>query len=339
MEKLLICDICGTSYADTEEKCPTCGYARAFDVETFYSERPTVPHTKVRGGRYSRKNVKKRLQGLTEQTMEKQEEVHKPVEQVEVEIPADVIAAEEENIQIPVEESIPTEEPAEIPVEEPVAVSEAEIIPEEEPAEISEQTAEAVQEEIEEAFPADPAVEAIEFLFPEEEPQEEEQAEELVLTIPEEIEFVEEAPQEPEKKTKGGNLWLNLALGFASVVFALSALYLVVAYAVPAVKQMLPAAAVTVTEASTTEPTAAPTEAEEVLVLNFTTLTFTQAKDSSKVFAIGLSDREIVWSSDDADVASVDEAGLITAVGPGTTTIRAVYGGQEAVVAVTCNFE
>ena len=92
MEKLLICDICGTSYADTDEKCPTCGYARAFDVETFYSERPSVPHTKVRGGRYSKKNVKKRLQGLAEQTVQTQEEVHEPIEQMEVEIPADVTA-------------------------------------------------------------------------------------------------------------------------------------------------------------------------------------------------------------------------------------------------------
>lgn len=333
MEKLLICDICGTSYADTEEKCPTCGYARAFDLESLYSERPSVTHTKVRGGRYSKKNVQKRLQELekaAQAKMEMQAEAEQePVEEAPVEpvseeiiLPEEIVIPEEEVIEIPEEVVADEEETVEIAAEEePVALVEEE------------------WEKVEEAFPAEPVAEAIDFEFPEDELQEavQDQEEELVLEIPEEIGFREEVIEEPEKNSKGRNLWLNLALGFASVVFALSALYLVITYAVPAVKEMLPVADPTVvaTEAPTTEPT----EAEEILVLNFTTLTFTKAEDSSKVFAIGLSDREIVWSSDDAAVASVNEAGLITAVGPGTTTIHAVYGEQEAVVTVTCDFE
>ena len=327
MEKLLICDICGTSYADTEEKCPTCGYARAFDLESLYSERPSVTHTKVRGGRYSKKNVQKRLQELekaAQAKMEMQAEAEQePVEEAPVEpVSEEIVIPEEEVIEIPEEVVADEEETVEIAAEEE-------------------------WEKVEEAFPAEPVAEAIDFEFPEDELQGavQDQEEELVLEIPEEIGFREEVFEEPEKNSKGHNLWLNLVLGFASVVFALSALYLVITYAVPAVKEMLPVADPTVvaTEAPTAEPTEAemeePTEAEEILVLNFTTLTFTKAEDSSKVFAIGLSDREIVWSSDDAAVASVNEAGLITAVGPGTTTIHAVYGEQEAVVTVTCDFE
>ena len=337
MEKLLICDICGTSYADTEERCPTCGYARAFDLESIYSERPSITPTKVRGGRYSKKNVQKRLQELAglEKASQAKLEIQPEVEQETIEQAA--VESFIEEIVIPEEEVVVI--PEEVTADEEAVVESPE---EEIPEEIAEE-----QEEVEEAFPAEPAAESIDFEFPEEEPLEEiqEQEEELVLEIPEEIQFMEEVPQEPEKKSKSRNLWLNLALGFASVVFALSALYLVITYAVPAVKEMLPVADPTVvaTEAPTTEPTEAemeePTEAEEILVLNFTTLTFTKAEDSSKVFAIGLSDREIVWSSDDAAVASVNEAGLITAVGPGTTTIHAVYGEQEAVVTVTCDFE
>ena len=329
MEKLLICDICGTSYADTEERCPTCGYARAFDLESIYSERPSITPTKVRGGRYSKKNVQKRLQELAglEKASQAKMEIQPEVEQETNE--QAVVESFIEEIVIPEEEVVVI--PEEVTADEEAVVESPE---EEIPEEIAEE-----QEEVEEAFPAEPAAESIDFEFPEEEPLEEiqEQEEELVLEIPEEIQFMEEVPQEPEKKSKSRNLWLNLALGFASVVFALSALYLVITYAVPAVKEMLPVADPTVvaTEAPTTEPT----EAEEILVLNFTTLTFTKAEDSSKVFAIGLSDREIVWSSDDAAVASVNEAGLITAVGPGTTTIHAVYGEQEAVVIVTCAFE
>ena len=229
MEKLLICDICGTSYADTEEKCPTCGYARAFDMESLYSERPSVTHTKVRGGRYSKKNVQKRLQELAE--LEKAAQAKAEDEQATV---------EEAPVE-PVSEEIILPEEIVIPEEEVIVIPEEVAAGEEAPVEIPEETAEEEQDEIEEAFPAEPVAEAIDFEFPEEEPQEDdqEQEEELVLEIPEEIEFVEEVPQKPEEKSKSCNLWLNLALGFASVVFALSSLYLVVTYAVPAVMKML----------------------------------------------------------------------------------------------------
>lgn len=344
MEKLLICDICGTAYADTEEKCPTCGYARAFEVDSFYSERPSVPHTKVRGGRYSKKNVKKRLQELAElgeRELEKREEVQEPAEQVNaeevtvpaeeiIEIPEEVIVPAEEVVETPDDAAVFEEEIVETPEEEPVLNAE-ENVEEEKETEVSAESQESVFEELDLAFPE------------EEQPQEEEP----VQDFPDDMVIVEEedVPQEPAKKAKGRNLWLNLALGFASIVFALSALYIVVQYAVPAVKQMLPAADPTVvaTDAPTTEPTEAeteaPTEAEEALALNYTQLTFTQAEDSSKIFAIGIADQEIIWSSNDPAVASVTEAGLVTAVGPGTTTIHAVYGEQEAVVTVTCDFE
>ena len=57
---MLNCDICGTSYPDTEEKCPTCGYSRAFDEETMNQPTVRAPHQRVRGGRYSKRNVLKR---------------------------------------------------------------------------------------------------------------------------------------------------------------------------------------------------------------------------------------------------------------------------------------
>ena len=348
MEKLLICDICGTAYADTEEKCPTCGYARAFEVDSFYSERPSVPHTKVRGGRYSKKNVQKRLQELAElgeRELEKREEVQEPAEQVNTEeVTEEVNIPAEEIIEIPEEVTAPAEEVVE--TSDDAAVFEEEIVetPEEEPVLNAEENVEEEKEAEVSAEPQESVFEELDLAFPEaEQPQEEEPVQDFSddMVIVEE----EEVPQEPEKKAKGGSLWLNLALGFASIVFALSALYMVVQYAVPAVKQMLPAADPTVvaTEAPTTEPTEAeteaPTEAEEALALNYTQLTFTQAEDSSKIFAIGIADQEIIWSSDDPAVASVTEAGLVTAVGPGTTTIHAVYGEQEAVVTVTCDFE
>ena len=58
----LICDICGTSYPDTEAKCPTCGYSRAFEEEQFENRNHRGEHPKVKGGFFSHKNVQKRLE-------------------------------------------------------------------------------------------------------------------------------------------------------------------------------------------------------------------------------------------------------------------------------------
>ena len=307
MEKLLICDICGTSYADTEEKCPTCGYSRAFGEEMIYRERPAAPRVKVRGGRYSKKNVQKRL---SEQT-----------EEVQQETPA--AAPVEEDMIVP---QIPVEENS---VSDLVAEMET----------ISEEPAPQQELPVEEESAED---EIITVELPEEEPETLDEV--IIVEFPEEPEEMLEA-EEPAPQPKKKDLWLNVILGFASVVFALSALYLVVRYAVPAVKDMLPAAAptVVVTEAATEEPTqldeTVPAAVEEELTLNYTALVFNQPTHVTKIFAVGIADHEITWSSDDPAVATVNESGLVTAVSAGTTTVRAVYGEQEAVVTVTCDFE
>ena len=96
----LYCDICGASYPDTEEQCPICGSARALASETPYSDHVPKAVKKVRGGRYSKRNVKKRL--------------NHP-EQAEQETAAEVGA-------VPVHEPVAVHEPE--PVSEPVAVPE-----------------------------------------------------------------------------------------------------------------------------------------------------------------------------------------------------------------------
>lgn len=62
------CDVCGTRYPDTAEQCPICGHIReaagktAEDVLIMDEARPE-PRAKVRGGRFSKSNVKKRTGG------------------------------------------------------------------------------------------------------------------------------------------------------------------------------------------------------------------------------------------------------------------------------------
>lgn len=72
----IVCDVCGTRYPDTASQCPICGYANVAEVhaeaaepvqEVVQDSRP-----KVKGGRFSKANVRKRNQeaGITEKRPE-----------------------------------------------------------------------------------------------------------------------------------------------------------------------------------------------------------------------------------------------------------------------------
>lgn len=85
----LYCDLCGAPFPDTEEQCPICGSARALTDETPYSGHTHSPVKKTPGGRYSKKNVKKRQ------------------------------LLQEMGIPQPVQESVPVSPEEEVPVPEP----------------------------------------------------------------------------------------------------------------------------------------------------------------------------------------------------------------------------
>lgn len=59
------CELCGTVYPDTEERCPTCGTEKPETAEFITpvrEPRPRREYTPTKGGRFSEANVKKRLQ-------------------------------------------------------------------------------------------------------------------------------------------------------------------------------------------------------------------------------------------------------------------------------------
>ena len=55
----IICDTCGSEYPETMERCPVCTYPRQGTEKVVAAEAAAVA-TKVKGGRFSSKNVKKR---------------------------------------------------------------------------------------------------------------------------------------------------------------------------------------------------------------------------------------------------------------------------------------
>ena len=67
----IICDICGTSYAETASQCPICGCVRPGEVQRVTEEvkndgNVSTGYTYVKGGRFSKSNVKKRNSGKTD---------------------------------------------------------------------------------------------------------------------------------------------------------------------------------------------------------------------------------------------------------------------------------
>ena len=55
----IICDVCGTTYAETAAQCPICGCVRPADADAVNSGE-SRSYTHVKGGRFSKANVRKR---------------------------------------------------------------------------------------------------------------------------------------------------------------------------------------------------------------------------------------------------------------------------------------
>lgn len=75
----IICDVCGTSYPESSSQCPICGCVRSADVRGGgYSDNSGTnssngEYTYIKGGRFSKANVKKRNRGetLTQSSLDK----------------------------------------------------------------------------------------------------------------------------------------------------------------------------------------------------------------------------------------------------------------------------
>lgn len=63
----IVCDFCGTSYPETATQCPICGCVRPGNIgavsTSASNDQPNNGYNYVKGGRFSKSNVKKRNQG------------------------------------------------------------------------------------------------------------------------------------------------------------------------------------------------------------------------------------------------------------------------------------
>ena len=72
----IICDICGTTYQETAKQCPICGCVRPGDAQRVSDDansegKVSTGYTYVKGGRFSKTNVKKRNKNRAEKVEEK----------------------------------------------------------------------------------------------------------------------------------------------------------------------------------------------------------------------------------------------------------------------------
>ena len=78
----IICNICGTSYPENATQCPICGFSRSSDNAETASTDNENTYQYVKGGRFSKSNVKKRNHNkqkkVKEPTKEKKVEANKP---------------------------------------------------------------------------------------------------------------------------------------------------------------------------------------------------------------------------------------------------------------------
>ena len=57
----IVCEICGTTYPESANQCPICGSAKPVDMQS--TESGSGAYTYVKGGRFSKSNVRKRNRG------------------------------------------------------------------------------------------------------------------------------------------------------------------------------------------------------------------------------------------------------------------------------------
>ncbi len=75
----IICDICGSEYPETSDRCPICSYLRQGNEKVVAASAEAV-RTKVKGGRFSSKNVKKRMKARRKaETPQQERDPNKPL--------------------------------------------------------------------------------------------------------------------------------------------------------------------------------------------------------------------------------------------------------------------
>ena len=340
----IICDVCGTTYPETASQCPICGCAKSADSRTVTGDKvgqesAASSYQFVKGGRFSKRNVNKRnKQNLVrqekrnpqEEDMNEEEGSNKGLIVVLLLLLAAIIAVviyiavrffgpmpsgpEKPPVgntdPSPSASTAATTDPTQAPTSKPTdAPTDA---PTTEPTYpctgLSLKNAEIQLEE-----PGSTAKITVTV-------NPENTTDELLFTS--DNDAVATVDNEGNVTAVGeGSAQITITCGGFQVHCSVEVVY-------PSTEP---------TTEPTEEPTTEPTEPENDLELNRSDITFFEEGEYWDIYSGKLPLNKITWSSDDEDVATVED-GVVTAVGPGVTTIYAEYEGEKVSCIIRCNW-
>lgn len=304
----IICDTCGSKYPETDERCPVCSYARQGNEKVVAASAAESAPVKVKGGRFSSKNVKKRHKDQRA-AQGQQTNPNKPLWIIiALLLAAIVLVTAYIGIRFfrnrdSLQGILPSPETTAAPTE----ITQPPTVP-------------CV------ALSLDNAVVALDEVG---------QTHQLGLKCTPEgttdaLLFVSSDPAVATVSEDG----LVTAVGSGQAIITITCGEVVRECDIICWFQQE-------TTAPTTQPTTAPTE-PAVLTLDVTDVSCFKKNEVFNLYAnlgeqsVGRS--KITWTSSDPKVAKV-EKGQVTAVGKGTATITAEYQGQKATCVVRCRFE
>ena len=341
----IICDVCGTRYPESAEQCPICGRIRATGGKTaedsfVMDEAQSSSRTRVRGGRFSKSNVRKRNRDMPRYEMEEergrgriQEDMEEEFEELE---PRDksntvvnvllvivIVALLAVTGYIFMEYFLPNILPAgeTTPVTETVAQTE-------EPTETEEPTIPCTDLTLGETV-----------ILLEEEGQQwllnvavtpEDTTDELIFVSSDENVVV--VDEEGKLTAVGeGDATVTVTCGSIKLECTVACVFETEPTGEEATEEP--------TEDATEAPTEAPTEPlkDVTLSLKQSDVTFkVNGQQATFKLTCDLKATEVTWISEDENVVTVDENGVVTRVGKGNTNIVVKYGDQEVKVIVRC---
>lgn len=356
----IICDVCGTKYPDSAEQCPICGRVRDtgaevqetdFDFEeTEVSERP-----RVRGGRFSKANVRKRNREMPRYEMEEQSSLAEDDEEFGEELESEgksnmvinillvivILALLAVTGYIFMNFVLPNVLPAGSETTPPST-------------EVAEQTQEPTETE-EPTIPCTDLVLAENVTVLETEGQEylirvstmpEDTTDELLFSSDDETVVVVDADGKVTAVGEG-TATVTITCGQQQTYCNIA-----VVFDTEATEAPEDPTEETTGEEDETKPTEAPEDPTEetkapegpteplknvTLTLKQSDVTF-RANGQAATFKLtcGLKASEVQWSSEDENVCTVDKEGIVTRTGKGKTNVVVKYGDQEVKVIVRC---
>ena len=335
----IICDVCGTQYPESAEQCPICGRIRPAGRKTpsddFVMEsRDEESYTRVKGGRFSKSHVRKRNQDTPRYEMQQskghvkardtyEEEFQerppkgKPDAIINILLVVVILALLAVSAYIFMQFFLPNlmARETEPPTEPPVAAS----------------TAPATQEPTEYKNPCT----ALNIVDTEIRLEDEGQMYLLNVAVTpvdttDTLSFASSDDSVVTVNEEGRLTAVGEGTADVTITCGEQTLLCVVTcqFTEP-------------TDApATEEPTQAPTEPplkDVKLSVKTNDVTF-KVKGQQATFKLtcGLKNNEVQWRSEDESIVKVDEEGVATAVGNGTTNVVVKYGDQELKIIVRC---